>query len=346
MTDYTIAQDEIIELRAAHRTAMKIRAYMAYRIHVIILLGMGMPPSEVSEILFFDEGTIISYFKKYQIGGLSLLLSREYKGSKKKLTNKQIATLCVELDTNVHLTTKSVCHFVLSEFGVEYSERGMSALLKKIGFVYKKPDLVPGKADESLQEIFIEQFTSFLKTRTDNDLIFFMDAVHPIHNAQAAYGWFRKGEKREIKSNSGRSRYNIHGAMNADTYEVTAIFSEDNVNATTTIDLLKALEKTHPYANKIFVLLDNARYHFSALVQEYVKNSRIRLVPLPPYSPELNLIERFWKIFKKNVLYNKYYPSFDEFKKACLHFFKVQHQYQEQVFSIMGDGLTDLDFEL
>ena len=65
-------------------------------------------------------------------------------------------------------------------------------------------------------------------------------------------------------------------------------------------------------------------------------------MPLPPYSPELNLIERFWKFFKKNVTYNTYYPTFDEFKQACLDFFKIQHTYQNTVFSIMGDGLLDL----
>lgn len=71
-------------------------------------------------------------------------------------------------------------------------------------------------ADEDLQEIFLEQFANFLKTKSDNEPVFFMDAVHPVHNTEAASGWFRKGEKREIKSNTGRSRYNIHGAIMGD----------------------------------------------------------------------------------------------------------------------------------
>ena len=343
MRDYNIAPNEILELRAAHKAARSIGVSISYKIHTIILLGMGMSPSEVSEFLFLDEGTVVSYFDKYSLGGLGGLFKTEYKGSKKKLSDKQIAILITELDTNVHLTTKSVCRFVKVEFDIEYSERGMSNLLNTIGFVYKKPDLVSGNADEVAQEIFLKQFADFLKKKKDNDLIFFMDAVHPVHNTKTAYGWFRKGEKREIKSNTGRSRYNIHGAMNADTYEVTAIFSEDNINATTTIDLLKTLETSHLEANKIYVLLDNARYHFASIVQDFVKDSKIQLVPLPPYSPELNLIERFWKFFKKNVIYNRYYPTFSEFKRACLDFFKVQHSYQDEVFSIMGDGLLGLD---
>jgi len=45
------------------------------------------------------------------------------------------------------------------------------------------------------------------------------------------------------------------------------------------------------------------------------------LMFLPPYAPNLNLIERLWKYFKKNVLYNHYFETFDEFKQACTHFF-------------------------
>lgn len=342
MKSCTISQNEILELKVAHKSARQMPSYISYRIHVIILAGIGMTASEISDILFLDEDTITSYINKYLAGGLPELIKTNYKGSKKKLTEIQIESLCQELDENIHLTTKSVCQFLKTEFDVEYSDRGMSALLKKIGFVYKKPDLVPGKADKVLQDIFLEQFATFLKTKKDNDPMFFMDAIHPVHNTEAAYGWFRKGERREIKSNTGRSRYNIHGAMNADTFEVTAVFTEDNINASTTVDLLKALEKSHPDANKIYVLLDNARYHFSSVVQDYIKTAKIHLVPLPPYSPELNLIERFWKFFKKGVLYNTYYPTFDEFKKACLNFFKIQHTYRDQIFSIMGEGLLEL----
>jgi len=342
MRDYELPIEEIQCLKAAHKTSKQVSVYAAYKIHTIILLGIGMTAAEVSEIILLDEDTVRSYFDKYTSGGLASLLKTSYQGSNKKLTPEQIIQLRQELDSNVHLTTKSVCRFALLEFDVEYSERGMASLLNNIGYVYKKPDLKPGEPDEQLQDYFLEQYADFLKKKKDNDLIFFMDAVHPIHNVQASYGWFRKGEKREIKSNTGRERYNIHGAMNADTYEVTAIFSEDNIDATSTIDLLQTLEKAHPYADSIYILLDNAKYHFSGLVQEYVKTSKIKLIPIPAYSPEFNLIERFWKLFKKKVIYNTHYPTFKEFKSACLNFFKMQHFYEKEVFSIMGDGLLGL----
>lgn len=78
------------------------------------------------------------------------------------------------------------------------------------------------------------------------------------------------------------------------------------------------------------------------IVREYVKGSKIKLISLLAYSPEFNLIERFWKLFKKKVLYNPHYPTFKEFKSACLDFFKKQPLYEDEVFAIMGDGLLAL----
>ena len=49
-------------------------------------------------------------------------------------------------------------------------------------------------------------------------------------------------------------------------------------------------------------------------MSEYLKTSRIKLVFLPPYAPNLNLIERLWKFFKKKTPYNHYFETFAQFK--------------------------------
>jgi hypothetical protein len=104
-----------------------------------------------------------------------------------------------------------------------------------------------------------------------------MYAVHPQHNTMAATGWIKRGVKLEIPTTSGRERINRHGAMNAETLEVTIIESE-TVNDDSTIQLLEILENKYALAVTIFVILDNAKYHFSEKVQEFLKKSRIKLV--------------------------------------------------------------------
>ncbi|WP_198244584.1 transposase [methane-oxidizing endosymbiont of Gigantopelta aegis] len=60
------------------------------------------------------------------------------------------------------------------------------------------------------------------------------------------------------------------------------------------------------------------------MVSQYLETSRIELVFLPPYAPNLNLIERYWRYFKKEVLYKQYYETFKQFKTACENFFLNQ----------------------
>jgi len=71
--------------------------------------------------------------------------------------------------------------------------------------------------------------------------------------------------------------------------------------------------------------LDNAGYYKGEKIRKYLAGSKIKLIFLPPYSPNLNLIERLWRFFKKICLYNKYYQTFKQFKSACLGFFKKEN---------------------
>jgi len=82
---------------------------------------------------------------------------------------------------------------------------------------------------------------------------------------------------------------------------------DDSINAQSTIELFKQLEIEYPKAPKITIICDNARYYRSVLVREHLEHSRIELMSLPAYAPNLNLIERYWKYFKKMILYNHYY---------------------------------------
>jgi len=65
---------------------------------------------------------------------------------------------------------------------------------------------------------------------------------------------------------------------------------------------------------------------------------RIRMVFLPSYSPNLNLIERLWKFFKKKVLYNRYHKNIKTFRRACVHFFRKIDQHSDEIASLMSGG--------
>ena len=338
MKGFELNKEELAALRRAHKSEHYKRS--AYKINAVILLGSGWTLEEVKDALLLDEETLRSYVRSYQEGGLPKLLKAIYKGATPYLSVSQIEMLCEELNTKIYLTTQSVIEYTEKVFKISYSQSGMRDLLCRLNYVYKKPKLVPGNPNHDAQEIFARQYEEFMLKKADDVEVLFMDAVHPQHNTMAAYGWIKRGEKREIPTSSGRERLNLHGAINAETYEVTLIESE-TVDADSTIQLLEIVEQKYGLAAEIFVILDNAKYHYSCKVQDFLKTSRIKLVFLPSYSPNLNLIERVWKFFKKKVLYNTYYEKVDDFRQACIKFFRNIDSYQNELNSIMNS-----EFEL
>ena len=244
MEGFSLTSNELQELRAAHRSSVSKRD--AYKVNSVILLGQGWTLEETSEALLLDEETLRGYVNKYRAGGFCGLIKTNYKGSQPKLSDDQVKILCAELDENIYPTTKLIQVFIKEQFLIDYTISGLTDLLHRLGYVYKKPKLVPGNPNIDDQEIFLRQFEEFMNKKPSNEAVFFVDAVHPTHNTVASYGWIRKGKEQILQSNSGRSRYNIHGAMNAETYETTVVTGEENVNAESTIALFQLLENQYP----------------------------------------------------------------------------------------------------
>jgi transposase len=342
MLDYRLAPQELAELRAAHRAARDVRE--AYRINAVILLGKGRTSADVADALLIDPDTARDYFKRYKKGGLDGLLRMSYVGSEALLDAAQLAELDAHLQGRLHLTAESVARWVEERWGVRYTPSGMTAVLHRLGYVYKKAKLEPGKHPApEVQEAFVEKYENIKKNKADGDVIYFMDATHPQHNPVIGCGWIKRGKEHPIRSNTGRQRLNINGAINVQTMSAEIRFDE-TIDAVSTIALFGQMEQANPTAPHIVVFCDNARYYKSKAVAEYLAKSRIQLEPLPPYSPNLNLIERFWKFFKRQVLYNSYYETFGEFRDACKKFFAELGAFAPQLrtlltenFQIIGD---------
>ena len=204
---------------------------------------------------------------------------------------------------------------------MSYKIRGMHNLLKRLGFTYKKNRLVPGKADPEAQRQFVRWFEKVRAKLGPDERIYFGDAVHVKHNAEAGYAWSESGKAHLIPTNSGRQRYNILGAYCTQTYEHAFLLTEDNINKDTVIALLALLRAKHPGNGLIYLILDNASYNRSLCVQDQATLSLIRIKYQPPYSPNLNLIERLWKFMRKELFKDKYRSTFDKFKESVNAFF-------------------------
>lgn len=124
-----------------------------------------------------------------------------------------------------------------------------------------------------------------------------------------------------IKASPGRNRINVLGAVNAITKEVSTYSNNTYICANCLITFLKQLKEK--YSDKpIAIVLDNARYQHCFTVKTFVNSLGIHLLFLPPYSPNLNIIERLWKFTKKNIFYAHYYDSPAMFHNAITSFFE------------------------
>jgi transposase len=165
-----------------------------------------------------------------------------------------------------------------------------------------------------------------LYTCAKNDqeqVLLFLDPMHQIHNNENDYAWQPKGLEgtKQVLSNTGRKRLNIIGAINPVSFEPTVILIEENCTAEVIEAILEEIKIQYCKAKTICIILDNAKYQRSSNVQITAKFFNIDLVYLPPYSPNLNLIERLWRYFKKELMKNKYYGEYSTFESAVENFF-------------------------
>lgn len=310
----------------------KSRRY-ADRIRVILLLDQGKTYKSIAEYLFLDEGTIANYRKRYKEGGLEGLIIDDYTAKSCLLTEDQMLELSLHLESHIYLSIKDIIAYIKKTFAAEYTVSGATKLMKRMGFSYKKPKAVPGKADKKKQQDFIKVYNRL----KGHGKVYFSDSTHPQYNPVISYGWIKKGVDFDVFTNSGRFHLNINGALCLDDLDIITRTCK-KVNGDSICDLLKVIKKKNPLEKRLYLVLDNAPFNRSKKVKSLAKKLKIKLVFLPPYSPNLNPIERLWKFFKKKTLYNKYFETFDEFSSSCSDFFRYARKYRDELETLLTDN--------
>lgn len=312
-----LTDEERVRLRVQHKKERDKR--ICDRIKAVLLHDKGWSFQQIAEALLITDESVRNHIEEYKA---CKKLQPQSGGSEEKLSCKQSLQLEAHLQEHTYLYVKDIVSYVQISFGVKYTIPGMRNWLQRHGFSYKKPAVVPGKANFEQQKEWIVKYERLRKELPAGETICFIDGVHPTHNVQPAFGWIKKGVRKEIPTNSGRSRINLFGALDVIEHKLI-IQSDKTLNADSTIKFFRRMEGSYPDKNKIHVFCDNASYHKNQLVEDYLKTSKIELHFLPPYSPNLNPIERLWKWMKERVIYNTYYPGFEEFRSAVFGFFNL-----------------------
>ena len=160
----------------------------------------------------------------------------------------------------------------------------------------------------------------------ENEVILFEDECSLKKSATFTHMWAPKGEQPRIETDSDRSRLNIFGTVNPLAGEIC--YQLVNQQKTDTFqDFLEHLLIRYADKTKIFLVLDNAKIHHAKQIQEFLagldeNGPQIELLFQPPYSPELNVIERVWKFMRKQVTHNTFFSTMQNLITALQSFFQ------------------------
>jgi len=135
--------------------------------------------------------------------------------------------------------------------------------------------------------------------------------------------WSLKGQQPEILTYGGRKRQHLIGVVEPLAGKIHVALS-DTLKASHFQHFLEGLLARYKNSGKILLILDNARAHHSKELKPFLEanNDKLVLLFLPPYSPDLNPMEWFWKFLRKQVTHNTFFDTFKKFQRALIKFIR------------------------
>ena len=279
---------------------------------VFLIQGYSLP--RAAKLTGFCPATARKKRALFERGNLREIFSRKQGSGRKSTCAAKQDEIIDDLESHDYRSVKQILSMIQEKILSSVSLSSVKVFLHKLGYKWLKCGSLPAKADPVAQRKFYEGTEKPLMDRAKKGevVVCFVDAAHFVMgNMHLGYIWCRF--RRFVETFTGRVRYNVLGALNFVTKEMTTITNDSYITATQVVELLDKL--AHQYAGlPIYLFLDNAKYQRCKLVQQHAKALGVNLLYLPPYSPNLNLIERFWKLVKKE-LGSAYFSDFTAFCK-------------------------------
>ena len=334
--DRRLTPEERKNLIASHKKERDKR--ICDRIKAVLAHDDGYTYSEIANILLLDDETIRRHINDYFSAHK---LAPENGGSQSYLSEAQSHELKFYLELKTFLHVKDICAYVKNIYKIDYTVSGMTKWLQENNFRYKKPHGVPAKADLQKQEEFIVKYNELKNTLKPDEIILFGDSTHPQHQTKLSYGWIKKGVRKPEKMTACQKRINLIGSIDLKTHHIE-YRQVDWVNGESLKAFVMQLCDAYPNASAIHLILDNAGYHRSTEFLKFIATTKIKIHYLPPYSPNLNPIERVWKIMHENTTYNRYYAKLSEFTENILGFFENIGNYKAILQGRINDNFQRL----
>lgn len=278
---------------------------------------------EIATNLGISRNTVGYWINKYNKEGVEAVLHRhEIPGRPSRFKGK-----IDEIDSNLEKcapqNSASAASIIESVVGIRPSRSMARYIMRRLGYRCRKFQPIPGKANPEKQRVWIEGLQHYINQANEGKLrLLFMDAAHFTLEAFLCKVWSK--QPLYLRSGAGRNRFNVIGCVDPISHEIISSHSMVYVNAEQVKDFLEKVRKQCGDI-PIAIVLDNARYQHCEAVKEKARELGIELIFLPPYSPNLNIIERLWKHVRRYVLAGRYFDTPAKFHEALRRFFEEDY---------------------
>jgi transposase len=329
------------ELDRQRKGTLDRRIYQ--RLTAVLAVAGGKPREDVAELLGVSLSQLGEWLRVLRAEGLEALCTLHNKGDPGKLTPPQVAHLKEQVSTGCFRNSDQIRQWIEDAFRVRYTPSGVKDLLRRIGVSYHQVTGFLWKADPDQQHAFVQKYqrqkAQAHRPGARSTRRYFVDACHPIWGLDLVYScWLLVGQRFLVGMGGGRKRLNILGAYCPDDQEYLDVrLTRDNINGEQFINLLRVLRERHPETQRFILYLDNAAYYGKPVVQAWLRRHReFHLEPVPPYSPNVNLIERLWRFLRQKAL-GRWHKTFEAMQQAVAGVLDHLGQYREELATLMVD---------
>ncbi len=297
-----------VRLRSMHKKETDPRA--AARLLAYAMRKEGMSIRQICRALNRSYSTVRDWLVRAAQLGTYGRYDIKNKGAPNKLDPEQTKQLRADLlagprscgfESGVWTAPLLAAH-IRKKFGVQYATVSIYDILHRMGFSCRKPrPKHPKSASESEKKEFKKKAEEIIRSHPDHTVIT-VDEASFIIGWNTKNGWYLKGKPVTTPVSLSRKRFYSFGALYDGGFDCRFYAK---ANSYSFVDMLGHLHLKH---GKIIVFLDNASYHKSKMVNDFVDSydGDIVLVYLPVYTPELNTTEGQWRLLRRataNVMY-------------------------------------------
>ena len=327
------------------RNAQDRRVYQ--RLSAVLWSDEGRSREVIADLLGVSTRQVGQWLRIFRNKGLDELCTLHYRGDPGRLGPAQVERLKQEIAKGVFHNAEQVRTRVEQTWGVAYSISGLKDLLRRIGASYHKVSGSFWKADVQEQKNWVRKHRRHKRQAGPGTRRYFVDACHPVWGVDLLYScWLPVGQRFYVGVGNGRERLNILGAYCPDDHDYVDLrLTKENITGEQFVKLLEALRAKHPETAKFLLYLDDARYYSKPCVKQWLAAHReFRPVPVPAYSPNLNLIERLWKFLRKKAL-SRWHVTFGGMQAAVAEVLDRLGDHRDELSTLMTERFAIVEVE-